>query len=98
MAQPRFLIAKDIYPHVFDALSNALKRHIPECPNFEEKEVGFLVLILLREEIVFFSPSSKTDSFSEFAARDCVAIQNFVLKSKAQFVELYEKRRRKLLR
>lgn len=98
MTEFRFLIAKDIYPHVFAVLSEALKRHVPECPDFTEKEIGFLVLVLIREEVIFFNPTSKTESFHQFDARDSIAIQNFILKTKSQFVELYETRRRKLLR
>lgn len=98
MTEFRFLIAKDIYPHVFASLSQALKTHVPECPNFTEKEVGFLVLVLIREEVIFFSPTGKTESFYQFEARDSIAIQNFILKVKSQFVELYETRRKKLLK
>ncbi|HAT68445.1 MAG TPA: hypothetical protein DCS20_02405 [Candidatus Yonathbacteria bacterium] len=98
MTEFRFLIAKDIYPHVFTALSEALKTHVLECPDFTEKEVGFLVLVLLREKVICFDPNSKTESFHQFEARDSIAIQNFILKAKSQFVELYETRRRKLLR
>ena len=98
MTEFRFLIAKDIYPDVFAALSEALKRHVPECPDFTEKEVGFLVLVLIREEIILFNPTSKTESFHQFEPRESIAIQNFILRAKNQFVELYETRRRKLLR
>ena len=95
MNRPKFLIARYIYPRVFAELSKELKRHIPECP-FTAEEIGYVTLVLVREEIIFFNPRSKHYSLPDFNALDSIAVQNFILRSKKKLTELYVARRKNI--
>lgn len=96
MARSRFLIVKHIYPRIFVELTKELCKHVPECPHFSEEEIGFLVIGLLREEIIFSDPGGKSMSLPQLTHRDSIAIEEFVLSSRRRLIELYTKRRKKL--
>jgi hypothetical protein len=82
------------YPRVFAELIKEHKK-IPKYP-FTENEIGFLTLVLFREEVLFFAPSCDYKSLPSFTSRDSIAMQDFILASRNQFVEFYTKRHKKI--
>lgn len=93
MVQPRFITAKDIYPRIFAELSKELRKHLPECPDFTEEEVGFIVYFMLKQKIILLNIASKGDSVHEFTSLHSIAIQVFILKTKTELAKYYTNRR-----
>ncbi len=92
----RFLVAKDMFPRIFKELSKELKRHVPECPNFSDVEISFVLIILLRENVFPVNSSGSSDSLPEFTPRDSVSLQTFILKYRQQIILFYTNRRMRI--
>jgi hypothetical protein len=93
MVQPRFTTAKDVFPSIFAELAKELAKRIPECPNFTEEEIGFIVYFMLKQKVILLDIVGTSDSRPEFTSLNSIAIQVFVLKTKAELIKYYTNRR-----
>lgn len=89
----RFLVAKDMFPRIFKELSKELQKHLPECPNFTEEEIGFLVFFMLRHKVILLNAGDEVDSVHKFTSRDSIAIQVFILKMRTELTNYYRNQR-----